>query len=285
MRRSILVAALALGAQAAWAQDTTEVMTPETEVVDIVSETSEGDGEADLAGEGAGDTGTEVPESDGDETGVVAEEEAAEVEVVEDETEVEVVEEDAKAPEIEVRTNSRSPTGAFRGGHHGRVSTLATAGLGPVFGKLRSQGYGDIRIERMGDQIFISAARGAEVRELVYDATTGTLVSDVSAGAPTGLVETIAAKLKHKPARGMAAAEAATVRADGRADRGHGKSGSNAGGNGRGNGRGGNNGGGGDYSDGGGSKGGSSGAGSNGGGNGKGNGSGQGNGNGNGRNR
>ena len=270
MRRSILVAALALGAQAAWAQDTTEVMTPETEVVDIDSETSEGDD-------------TEVPESDGDETEVAAEEEEAEV--VEDETEAEVVEEDAEAPEIEVRTDSRSPTGAFRGGHHGRVSTLATAGLGPVFGKLRSQGYGDIRIERMGDQIFISAARGAEVRELVYDATTGTLVSDVSAGAPTGLVETIAAKLKHKPARGMAAAEAATVRADGRTDRGHGKSGSNAGGNGRGNGRGGNNGGGGDYSDGGGSKGGSSGAGSNGGGNGKGNGSGQGNGNGNGRNR
>ena len=128
------------------------MMTPETEVVDIVSETSEGDGEADLAGEGAGDTGTEVPESDGDETEVVAEEEAAEVEVVEDETEVEVVEEDAEAPEIEVRTDNRSPTGAFRGGHHGTVSTLATAGLGPVFGKLRSQGYGDIRIERMGDQ-------------------------------------------------------------------------------------------------------------------------------------
>ena len=271
MRRSILVAALALGAQAAWAQDTTEVITPETEVVDIDSETSEGDD-------------TEVPESDGDETEVVAAEEE-EAEVVEDETEAEVVEEDAEAPEIEVRTDSRSPTGAFRGGHHGTVSTLATAGLGPVFGKLRSQGYGDIRIERMGDQILISAARGAEVRELAYDATTGTLVSDVSAGAPTGLVETIAAKLKQKPARGMAAAEAATVRADGRADRGHGKSGSNTGGNGRGNGRGGNNGGGGDYSDGGGSKGGSSGAGSSGGGNGKGNGSGPGNGNGNGRSR
>ena len=111
--------------------------------------------------------------------------------VVEDET-------DSDNGVVEGWHDNRSPQGAFRGGHHGTVSTLARAGLGPVFGKLRSQGYGGIDIEQVDGQIFISAERSGEVRHLVYDAATGALVSDASGPSSGGILGAIASKLKQE---------------------------------------------------------------------------------------
>jgi hypothetical protein len=190
MRRSILLTALALGAQAAWAQDATDPVTAEDEVV--VEETTE--------------TVETVEEAtdDGDGTDVMEEV----TEVVEDDPlddEDEMVEDDAVlvgGDEIAddggeaVRHDNRSARGAFRGGHHGQVSTLARAGLGPVFGKLRSQGYGDIAIEQAGNEISISAARAGETRQLVYDASTGALLSDVSETSSGGIFQSLSKKMK-----------------------------------------------------------------------------------------
>ena len=115
---------------------------------------------------------------------------------------------------IEEWHDNRSPRGAFRGGHHGTVSTLARAGLGSVFGKLRSQGYGGVEIEQVDGQIFISAQRSGEVRHLVYDAATGALVSDVSGPSSGGILGAIASKLKQEfPGHGKVAATG--LRADG----------------------------------------------------------------------
>jgi hypothetical protein len=189
MRRSILLTALALGAQAAWAQDATDPVTAEDEVV--VEETTE--------------TVETVEEAtdDGDGTDVMEEV----TEVVEDDPlddEDEMVEDDAvldSGDEVAddggaIPHDNRSARGAFRGGHHGQVSTLARAGLGPVFGKLRSQGYGDIAIDQAGNEISISAARAGETRQLVYDASTGALLSDVSETSSGGIFQSLSKKMK-----------------------------------------------------------------------------------------
>ena len=223
--------------------------------------------------------GTDEPGIEGAETEVsdpvVAEEDGDDPDPV-------VYDEEADGPDAEVRTDNRSSRGAFRGGHRGSVSTLAKAGLGPVFGNLRSQGYGDIRIEQVGQEILVSAARSGEERHLVYDATTGALVSDVSA-PQSGLLATIAGKLKKDPvARSVAARAAAKSKSESSDRAGWGKGGndkgvgskgqSSKGGGSKGGGTGGGSKGGGS---GGGSKSGSSGGGSKGGGNGNGGGGGK----------
>ena len=221
MRRSILFTVLALGAQAAWAQEATdpipddgvvaeetagpgdaaegadEVVTdesdPTTEVVtdeshDQATEvvvTDDGQG-TEVATDEADDEGTEVSDDESDDEGT---------EVVEDKTD-----EVDTGDLVDAPTDRRSPSGTFHGGHHATVSTLAQAGLGRVFGSLRSQGYGDIQIERVGDEISISAARGGEVRHLVYDANTGTLLSDASELSALGFLKSLASKLTHDPA-------------------------------------------------------------------------------------
>ena len=101
-----------------------------------------------------------------------------------------------------MRTDSRSARGVFRGGHHGQVSTLARAGLAPVFGKLRSQGYGDIAIEQVGNAITISAARAGETRQLVYDASTGALLSDVAGPSSDGILRSFSSNPKKQSAVG-----------------------------------------------------------------------------------
>ena len=155
------------------------------------------------------DPGTDVVVDETDPgTDVVVDETDPGTDVVEDET-------DSDNGVVEEWHDNRSPRGAFRGGHHGTVSTLARAGLGPVFGKLRSQGYGGVDIEQVDGQIFISAERSGEVRHLVYDAATGALVSDVSGPSSGGILGAIASKLKQEfPGHGKMAPTG--LRADGR---------------------------------------------------------------------
>ena len=200
MRRSILFTVLALGAQAAWAQEATDPTPPDDEVVveetagtgdaaegadevvadesDAVTEigTEPSDPGTEAVTDEADDPATEVVTDEADDEGTVVEDDADDegTEVADDESDdqgTEVVDDETDEPEtgelVDEPTDSRSPTGAFHGGHHGTVSTLAQAGLGRVFGSLRSQGYGDIQIERVDDEISISAARGGEVRHLV----------------------------------------------------------------------------------------------------------------------
>ena len=222
MRRSILLTVLALGAQAAWAQDATDP-TGDGVVVEDISETvdqaaDDGNGnevvdQVDVVedkvedGNAVIDDESEVAEN---ETGVLDDgdefvedgSEVDEADVIEDE--IDIADDDIEMSDDEtevsddagaVRTDNRSSRGAFRGGHHGQVSTLARAGLGPVFGKLRSQGYGDIAIEQLGNQITISAARAGETRQLVYDASTGALLSDVSGPSTDGVLRAFSSKL------------------------------------------------------------------------------------------
>ena len=236
MRRSILLTVLALGAQAAWAQDATDPTGDEV----VVEETSETVEQTTDDGDG-----TEVM----DETEVVEDEVGRrgrrrrgrrarsrrrvssrtigdEAEVVEDETGVEDDETEVSDDGEAVRTDNRSARGAFRGGHHGQVSTLARAGLGPVFGKLRSQGYGDIAIEQVGNEITISAARAGETRQLVYDASTGALLSDVAGPSSDGILRGFSSKLKKQSTvsskRGGKGSDAASA---GTKDRSNGKGG------------------------------------------------------------
>ena len=169
-----------------------------------------------------------------------------------------------------MRTDSRSARGVFRGGHHGQVSTLARAGLAPVFGKLRSQGYGDIAIEQVGNAITISAARAGETRQLVYDASTGALLSDVAGPSSDGILRAFSSNPKKQSAVSSKRERKGSDAADaGGEDRSNSNSKSGGSGKSSGNGNGGSNGNG------------------NGGGNGNGNGGGNGNGNGggNGKNR
>jgi hypothetical protein len=175
MRRSILATVLAVVAQVAWAQDSTDTVIPEVPDTEVQSEgTASETAETEVATESETTEETTSETEVAEETEVVEETET-EVEVTEDlETDV-VVDEDEPVS----ATDNRSSTGQFHGGHRGSVSTLARAGLGPVFGKLRSQGYGDIQIEQVGDDIMIEAlSRSGQVRRLTYDATTGALVSD-----------------------------------------------------------------------------------------------------------
>jgi hypothetical protein len=190
MRRSILLTVLALGAQAAWAQDATDP-TGDDVVVDAMGETVEqtaGDGDS-----------TDVLENETEVVGEVDDGVEAvddEAEVVDDVTGIADEEVEVSDDDESVRTDNRSARGTFRGGHHGQVSTLARAGLGPVFGKLRSQGYGDIAIEHVGNEISISAARAGETRQLVYDASNGALLSDVAVPSSEGILQGFSNKLK-----------------------------------------------------------------------------------------
>jgi hypothetical protein len=222
VRRSILFAALALGAQTAWAQDVSDPVSPD---IGVVAEDPMGtdvaiDPGTDVVVDET-DPGTDVVVEETDPgTDVVVDETDPGTDVVDDETGpgTDVVVEDETDSDngvVEEWHDNRSPRGAFRGGHHGTVSTLARAGLGPVFGKLRSQGYGGVDIEQVHGQIFISAERSGEVRHLVYDAATGALVSDVSGPSSGGILGTIASKLKQEfPGHGKMAPTG--FRADGR---------------------------------------------------------------------
>jgi hypothetical protein len=266
MRRSILATALALGAQAAWAQDVTdpgpvpggtETVMEETTTeanTKTTTETTATDEETDVAE----DTGAVEEDVIGDATPVeVTETEVADdVDpdqggVVEDETEVVL---DGSEP---VAHDNRSATGAFHGGHHGQVSTMARAGLGPVFGKLRSQGYGNIQTEQVGDEIVVAAtSRDGQIRHLRYNATSGALLSDDQ--SQPNLMQAIASKFRRDPTEksstvssqksakswgrggagksGSAAGRSGSKGGSGgKSSKGHG-GGSNAGGNGKGNG-------------------------------------------------
>ena len=227
------------------------------------------DGTGDGAVDEADGTGTEVADDDTGDPGT---------EVVDDGTNdpgTEVVDDDTNDSDTEVvddeADDSGSSTGAVHGNHRGSVSTLARAGLGSVFGKLRSQGYDDIAIEQRDGMIFVSGSRRDQTRHLVYDAATGALVSDVSEPSG-GILEALASKLKqHGKAAGDAELGDAKGKAHGsRKDRsGKGHGGKDHGGKGGGHGK-----------DGGGSKGGGHGKGG-----GSSKGGGQGNGKGGGKNK
>jgi hypothetical protein len=60
------------------------------------------------------------------------------------------------------------------------IGTAASAqsGIDSVLSRLESQGFGRFQIEQEGGQIKIDAYRGRDERELVYDASTGALLSD-----------------------------------------------------------------------------------------------------------
>jgi hypothetical protein len=115
------------------------------------------------------------------------------------------------------RHDNRSARGQERGGHHGTVSTMARAGLGPVFGALRSQGYGNIEISESGGQIFVSAMRDGETRNLVYDAATGGMLDDRSEVSSGGLIERLTGKArKDSKARGGASRKTTKTRHESR---------------------------------------------------------------------
>jgi hypothetical protein len=211
MRLSILATALALGAQITWAQEATDpgLIPDDTELA--VEETTAGD-----TNETTTETTTIVDVTDVDEdTGTVEEEVVVDgTDVVDgglaEETETEVAEQDVgdvtedqtevvlEGSDEPVVHDNRSATGAFHGGHHGQVSTMARAGLGPVFGRLRSQGYGNIQIEQVGDEIMVEAtSRDGQIRHLKYDATTGALLSDEQ--SQPSLMQAITSKFRNDP--------------------------------------------------------------------------------------
>lgn len=254
MRRSILFTVLALGAQAAWAQEATdpalpddgeavvertETVTEETVVSDSETDTTEETSvsETEVTDETVDETATaETTEETEDQ--VTEETEATDVEVADGEADEaddpapEVVEDVTDVLPLGERHDNRSATGAFRGGHHGTVSTMARAGLGPVFGKLRSQGYGDIQIEQVGDEILVSAARGGEVRHLVYDAASGSLLSDSARPQGSSLVRAITNRLRQDPADRKQSRNATRSRDGTRTAAGKGSDGRGNGGNG-----------------------------------------------------
>jgi hypothetical protein len=255
MQRSIVLIVLALGAPAVWAQDATDV-TGDEAIVEATNETAAPT--PDAGTDTSTGTGTEtVPGVTEEETDVVEDEDDGdgaiddEAEVVEDEIGVEGDETEVSDEGDAVRTDSRSARGAFRGGHHGQVSTLARAGLGPVFGKLRSQGYGDIAIEQVGNAITISAARPGETRQLVYDASTGALLSDVAGPSSDGILGAFSSTPKKQSAvsskRERKGPDADDAGSEDRSNskgggNGNGNGGSNGNGGGKGNGNGGGNG-------------------------------------------
>jgi hypothetical protein len=77
-------------------------------------------------------------------------------------------------------TPARTPTrpGVRRGNDGNPASVLGRAGLGSVFGKLRSEGYRDIETDQRRGLIRIEAHKGSVERQLVYNARTGELLSD-----------------------------------------------------------------------------------------------------------
>jgi hypothetical protein len=77
-------------------------------------------------------------------------------------------------------TPTRTPArpGVRRGNDNNSASVLGRAGLGSVFGMLRSQGYRDIETDQRRGLIKIEAQKGSVERELVYNARTGELLSD-----------------------------------------------------------------------------------------------------------
>jgi hypothetical protein len=64
----------------------------------------------------------------------------------------------------------------------GSAAAMAQAGFDAVIEDLRRQGYGGFEIDRAADRIRVEAERGGERREFIYDARTGSLLSDESGG-------------------------------------------------------------------------------------------------------
>lgn len=185
MRISIVALALALGAQAGWAQDGTDPA--QTDTGTVTEETVETTDATDGEGGGADGSG---------------------------ETEAEVAEDTGEGAEAAEWHDNRSPTGQWNGGHRGSVSTMARAGLGPVFGALKSQGYGNIAISEADGRIFVSAERAGETRSLVYDAGTGAMLSDVTEASSSGnLIERMVDRVRQEPmARGRPTTRAKDAR-------------------------------------------------------------------------
>jgi len=96
---------------------------------------------------------------------------------------------DGTVDPAEERLDSRSARGMERAADGAQVSRMARAGLGPVFGALRSQGYGAVEMSEAEGLITIDAARGGESRTLVYDAATGALLSDSVQPSSGGFAE------------------------------------------------------------------------------------------------
>lgn len=112
--------------------------------------------------------------------------------------------------------DNRSTTGEWNGGHRGSVSTMARAGLGPVFGSLRSQGYRNIEISQADGQLFVSAERFGEARSLVYNASNGSLLSDESVATSDNPIQRMFGRVRDTiDDRGRAVSEAAAAGAAG----------------------------------------------------------------------
>lgn len=168
MRRMLLMTAVALGAPSAWAQDVVLPEAGDGYSVEERFETAKAEGEGGQDEGGYDDDADDDSEDGGD---------------------------DADKPEKTERADRRSETGSDRGGQRGSVSIMARSGLGPVFGALRSQGYGGFEIAEVDGEIRVTASRRGEVRDLTYDASTGKILSDVSETADGGVTETIANSL------------------------------------------------------------------------------------------
>ncbi|HPG22764.1 MAG TPA: hypothetical protein PLH75_08240 [Amaricoccus sp.] len=192
--RILAALALALAAGQASAQDVVE---PPAE--DIVTGGEEVAGDPDAPVEVveaiaedealAGDDDGVLPGDDAaaDDPGAPVEEGEA---VAEDEAQVgDDVAADGTDDPVEEPFDSRSARGMERAADGAQVSRMARAGLGPVFGALRSQGYGAVEMSEAEGLITIDAARGGESRTLVYDAATGALLSDSVQPSSGGFAE------------------------------------------------------------------------------------------------
>jgi DNA-binding PadR family transcriptional regulator len=60
------------------------------------------------------------------------------------------------------------------------TAALAQAGLDPVLQALERQGYAEIEVQREQNLIRIEARNRERLRVLVYDRTTGALISDTA---------------------------------------------------------------------------------------------------------
>ncbi len=58
------------------------------------------------------------------------------------------------------------------------AATAQTGGVGPVYQELQRQGFTQMHMVQDRNRIRITAQRGDEFRQLVYDATTGKLLWD-----------------------------------------------------------------------------------------------------------
>lgn len=184
----LLMTAVALGAPSAWAQDVVLPEGGDGYSVEEPLETAEAESEGGEDGGGHDDEADDADDDDSDHVG-----------------------DEAGKPAKTEREDQRSARGADRGGQRGSVSIMARSGLGPVFGALRSQGYGGFEITEADGEIRVTASRKGEVRDLTYDASTGKILSDVSETARGGATETVAislGKTDTKTKRGRAAESA-----------------------------------------------------------------------------